>query len=112
MPFVFAGVVASIVTWPSTWLTRLSQHRIPLWLGKHSYSIYMVHWIAFTVVDTFARLVLHIPLLNGKFQMSASAGLLFVMFSMTLILFVASITYRYIEEPGRQLGRRILAQAR
>ena len=112
MPFVFVGVVASIVTWPSTWLTRISQSRIPLWLGRHSYSIYMVHWIAITVVDTFVRLVLHIPLLNGKFQMSASAGLVFVVLSLMLILVVASITYRYIEEPGRQLGRRILAQGR
>ncbi len=109
MPFVFAAVVASIVTWPSTWLTRISQDRIPMWLGEHSYSIYMVHWIALIVVDTFTRLVLHIPLIKGHYQMSPSAGLAFVALSTTLILILASITYRYIEVPGRRLGRRILA---
>jgi peptidoglycan/LPS O-acetylase OafA/YrhL len=100
-----------MVTWQSTWLTRASQGPIPLWLGRHSYSIYMVHWIVLTVVNTFVRLVLHVPLVKDKFQMSAAAGLVFVALSTTLILLLASITYRYVEEPGRRLGRRILAPA-
>jgi peptidoglycan/LPS O-acetylase OafA/YrhL len=110
MPFVFTAVVASIVYWPSTWLTRVSQGRIPMWLGEHSYSIYMVHWIALTVINTAIRIILHVPLVKDRFQMSPGMGLGFVALSTAVILLLASITYRYIEEPGRRFGRRILSR--
>jgi peptidoglycan/LPS O-acetylase OafA/YrhL len=109
MPFVFTALIASMVTWRSTWLTRASEGSIPLWLGRHSYSIYMVHWIALTIVTTFVRVVLHIPSFKDKFQMSSGVGLVFVALSTTLVLMLASFTYRHIEEPGRRLGHRILA---
>ena len=111
MPLIFAAIIASIVAWPRTRLTTIAESKIPMWLGRHSYSIYMVHWLAFIATSTFARTALHAQQTNAGFVMSSAIGFSFLAVTIALILAAASMTYRYIEEPGRQLGRRILSKS-
>jgi peptidoglycan/LPS O-acetylase OafA/YrhL len=108
MPFIFAAIIASFVAWPRTRLSAIAESRIPLWLGRHSYSIYMVHWLAYIATSTLARTAFHVRETKAGFVMIPAMGLSFLVLTIALILAAASVTYRYIEEPGRQLGRRLL----
>jgi len=64
------------------------------YLGRISYSLYLVHMWVLTLV---AR--------TGVFEYGYFTGLL----GIAIVLLVASFTYRYIETPGRSLGERLLA---
>jgi peptidoglycan/LPS O-acetylase OafA/YrhL len=108
LPVLFAAVIATFVIWPRTWLTRIAVSKPLLWLGKHSYSIYMVHFFVIGCVETILRVALHVPFSHYRFETSNTLGLGLAVGSATIVLLVASQTYRFIEEPGRDFGRRLL----
>ncbi len=112
LPMLFAAVIATFVIWPHTGLTQLMVARPLLWLGKHSYSIYMVHFFVLEVVATLLRVALRIPVNNGLFETSGAVGLGLTVLSVTIVLITASQTYRFIEEPGREFGRSLLGAQR
>ena len=112
LPVLFAAVIATFVIWPRTWLTQVLLSRPLLRLGKHSYSIYMVHWIVLIQLGAILRAVFHVPLANGQFELAPAMGLAVTILSIAIILIVASQTYRFIEDPGRRFGRRILKRNR
>ena len=111
IPFIFSAIIASIIVWPRTRLTTIAQSRIAMWLGRHSYSLYMVHWLVYIAINTLLRTVGHVSQTKGQFVMGSTAGFLLLALSVTLTLALASVTFRYIEEPGRLLGRRIFSAA-
>jgi peptidoglycan/LPS O-acetylase OafA/YrhL len=108
MPILFAVVIATFVIWPQTWLTQAAMSQPLLWLGKHSYSIYMVHWFILVLISSVLRSLLHVPMVEDRFAMKSAAGLSVTVLSVTIILLVAAHTYRLIEEPGRILGRHLI----
>jgi len=108
LPVLFTALIATFVLWPQTSLTQAVMCRPLLWLGKHSYSIYMVHSFVLMLIATALRTVLHVPLIDDKFDTSSAIGLGLTALSIAIILIVASQSYRFIEEPGRRLGRRLL----
>jgi peptidoglycan/LPS O-acetylase OafA/YrhL len=108
LPVLFAAVIGTFVIWPQTWLTRVLLSRPLLWLGKHSYSIYMVHFFVLVQVSAALRIVFHVPIVDWHFVLAPSIGLALTISSIAIILIAASHTYRFIEEPGRRFGRRLL----
>jgi peptidoglycan/LPS O-acetylase OafA/YrhL len=66
-----------------------------LWIGKTSYSIYLVHSLIISVVEK----VLKKPNLYNSFNTSIIGIILFFVITIAL----ASITYLYIEIPGKSL---------
>ena len=112
LPVLFAAVIGTFVVWPQTRLTQLLLHPPFLWLGQHSYSIYMVHWFVLMQVGAVLRIVLHVPEVDGQFKLGPAIGLAVSVLSIALVLIAASQTYRYIEQPGRRFGRRVLVKNR
>jgi peptidoglycan/LPS O-acetylase OafA/YrhL len=92
-------------------------HRAPFQaLGKWSYSIYMVHWFVALSVTGVGKAVenrLHIPLSlmeNGApslYIFNRSLTDLVVPLYLGIIVALASLTYRFIEDPGRRYFNRI-----
>lgn len=78
-------------------------------LGKISYSIYMVHFFILMTTDTVLKRVIgdrpdgtpwsQMPLLQGTLLSLALA---------LVVVLVATLTWRFIEEPGRAFGRRLV----
>ena len=93
-PFAFALVVLLLV--PDRGIVaQLLQTRPMQWLGLHSYSIYLTHVTVLTLLDWPGRAVPE--------PAKHLVGLLYV-----AAVFAASmLTYRYIEAPWRQRGRRV-----
>ena len=112
LPVLFAAVVGTFVIWPHSWLTQALSSRPLLWLGKHSYSIYMVHWFVLMQVAAILRVSFHVPVVNGQFELAPATGLAITISSIAIVLIAASQTYRFIEDPGRRFGRRILKRNR
>lgn len=104
-PFVFAAVIASFVAWPRSSLVRALDNGPLLWLGKVSFSIYMVHQFVLQMIQAFMRLVLKAPVKDGLILVGDEVGAIALVLALTLVLIVATFTYRYVEEPARRAGR-------
>lgn len=98
IPFAFGLWVWSLL--PDRGLVAALLHARPLqWLGVHSYSIYLVHVTVLTFFDWPAR----------KFDGPLKYG---VIIAFLLAVFVTSaITYRWIEVPWRERGKRLAERA-
>lgn len=80
--------------------TRLLVNPVTRWIGKVSYSIYLVH---FAVIELLKRILPeHLPV--GK-----TIGF-FLAYILILLLAAAisALTYRFIEVPGMNLGKRLI----
>lgn len=112
MPFENFGVVvimpllsimgASIVVLtltPGSWLERASTRPWAIYLGKRSYSLYLLHML---IVHYFLSVV--IPRLTDTlgrgFGRITGMGLAFI-----LTCLAAEVTYRYVEEPAMKLKK-------
>lgn len=72
---------------------------IPHWLGRISYSIYLVHGLVFMLFWFGA------PALGLSFQTPLAAGAFALVF-LAFTLVGAALTYRFVEVPAQGLGRR------
>lgn len=79
-------------------------------LGKISYSIYMVHFFILISTDAVLKRVIG-DHLDGTpwFQMPLLQGTLLSLALALLVVIVACFTWRFIEEPGRAFGRRLVS---
>jgi peptidoglycan/LPS O-acetylase OafA/YrhL len=94
IPFAFALVVLLLVPDRGV-VAGLLQTRPMQWLGLHSYSIYLTHVTVLTLVDWLGRAVPEpAKHLVGLFYVAGVFG-------------ASMLTYRFIEEPWRQRGRRL-----
>lgn len=110
-PFVFAAVIASFVAWPQTRVVHALLNAPLLWLGKLSFSIYMVHQFVLLVVGAFMKLVLNAPVEDDVLMVGNTVGSIALLISFVFVLGLAAFTYRFIEEPARRIGRTWLDSA-
>ena len=91
-----------------------------LFLGRTSYSIYMVHFfIAFAfanVLKVVAKL-LHAPAVVPGTDLATIKGSPFIMDGVTVLYLVTIVTvarfaYRLVERPGMELGARLASRVR
>ena len=81
-----------------SWLTRLHTAPPMVWLGRRSYSMYLVHVLCLNVVEARIRI-------NSGLR---AAGVLAIAFCLAAA--AGEILYRLIEQPARRYGRAFLAR--
>ena len=84
--------------------TRLLNSRPFVWLGDISYSVYLIHWfVLFIVGESAEHIVAHLPLVTSLLLMAAMMAVSFGL---------ATLSYRFIEVPGRRWLRKHLDMRR
>jgi len=81
-------------------------------LGRTSYSIYMVHWLplvlaAAVLKRTFADTAPNNAEYFAMYRVNPLWGDVGVVAMLILVVAIAAITYRYIEAPWRSFGRTV-----
>lgn len=110
-PFAFVIVVGTFARYPGTPLARALTRQPLVWIGRVSYSVYMVHMIVLLAIEAFLRYGLGRPTDALGIAISPSFGLALVPVYLACVLGAAALTYRYVEAPARAFGRELL-QAR
>ncbi|WP_236840758.1 acyltransferase family protein [Bradyrhizobium sp. CCGE-LA001] len=111
-PVMFAIFLGSLLAFPDALLVPRMLVAQPLvWLGRRSYSIYMVHALVVLMAEYFVRAV-------GAGRIAALdsswAGLpatLNLVVSLAAVLAVSHFTYLYVEIPGGKLLRNVLGSS-
>lgn len=107
-----AMLILSVAITPKGRLTTFLEVGPLAWLGRISYSVYMVHMAVIWLFCQVLRLGLHTPRvfdLNGDPLLTPHplTGLLFLIAAVACILFLSHLTYTHIEEPCRRASKRI-----
>ena len=97
-------IVAS-VSRQETAVTRALSHPWLFFLGTISYSIYMVHWLVFSLVDKAARLAMGIEVRDID---SGLPLLAVILVCSGLVLITSVLSFRLVEEPLRKWLPRVL----
>jgi peptidoglycan/LPS O-acetylase OafA/YrhL len=109
MPLLSAFVILSIMLWPQPTLQRLLACGPLSWLGRVSYSLYMVHAAVGWVVTRTLIVALKFPLIEVPDGQSVATppvvGLLVLAGYICLTLVLSHFTYQRIEEPFRKRSR-------
>jgi peptidoglycan/LPS O-acetylase OafA/YrhL len=110
-PAIFAVLLGSLMAFPARMLPLLLSIRPLVWLGKRSYSIYMVHAFVLVLIEYFARGVgaPRFLALDGHLVSGAAASLLLTAL-VVAVLVVANFTFEYIESPGSRIVKRLLGR--
>ncbi|QIK96854.1 acyltransferase [Sphingomonas sp. HDW15A] len=97
IPLMSAAMVAIMVRDSGSAARSILERPVPQWLGRHSYSIYLVHMPLFRWLSE-----------AGADELPRTAWLAF---SLAALVVVSSVTYRLVEVPWRERGRTISRRA-
>jgi peptidoglycan/LPS O-acetylase OafA/YrhL len=91
-------------------LNTLLLKRIPVWLGKISYSMYMCHWYVIWILGMVFKRVFEKPETVGSngyssVTLNSIESIIALILTVFLTLFLAHFTYKYIENPARLWSR-------
>jgi peptidoglycan/LPS O-acetylase OafA/YrhL len=90
-------------------VSRLLMSRPIQFLGRISYSIYMVHifiWLVFSIV---LKRVFRLDLSGAAEPMNPWIGDVLVVVQVATVIATSAVTFALIEEPARRYGRRLLS---
>lgn len=109
-PPVFAVLLGSLMAFPGRRLPSLLSVKPLVWLGKRSYSIYMVHALVLVLIEYFSRGVgvRTFPMID-QFGPGMAASLLLSGY-VVAVLVLSNLTYANIEIPGSKAIVGLLAR--
>ena len=103
--FLVGGVLLSVALHP--WVVL--DNAVMRFIGKVSYSVYLLHFFVLEILLKVVPAITHSPNTFFGFEfghLSSFFVLLAVLLAVSLV--VANLSWRYIEQPGIALGRRLL----
>jgi peptidoglycan/LPS O-acetylase OafA/YrhL len=107
-PLTFAIFLGILLAFPDAVLVpRMLVARPLVWLGRRSYSVYMVHALVVLLAEYFVRAVGPRPVAALDSICGGLAATLNLVVVLAAVLVVSHFTYRYIELPGSKLLRHI-----
>lgn len=111
VPPLVAFLILLLTLFPEHFFSSVFCWKPFLWLGKVSYSIYMVHMAFIWFFSAFLQSVLGIPkkaLENGNEVISTTMleGTLATIALVICILYTSHFTFKYIEEPCRKWAKK------
>lgn len=110
-PFVFAVLLGSLKAFPGAWpLPGLLAAGPLVWLGKRSYSIYMVHAIVLVLAEYAIRAAGPRPIMALDSMVDGAAATLLVALVVAGVLVLSDFTYKHVELKGGKLLLRILGR--
>jgi len=119
-PLVFVLVIQTFAQ-QSGWFSRIATTAFPQYLGKTSYSIYLVHFVVIQLVMAAVRVAdkkLHLQAFQFAGAPNSDVFLIgnrlimdvFALLLLTFVIWIAGWTYRYIETPGQKLAALLTSQ--
>ena len=109
-PVVFAVLLGSLMAFPGRGLPGLLSIKPLVWLGKRSYSIYMVHALVLVLIEYFSRGVgTRSFLMIDQFGPGIAASLLLSGY-VVAVLALSNLTYAHVEIPGSKAIVGLLAR--
>ncbi|MFT6909794.1 MAG: peptidoglycan/LPS O-acetylase OafA/YrhL [Oleiphilaceae bacterium] len=111
MPPLVGVLILLLTLFPENIATKTFCWPPFLWLGKVSYSIYMVHMAFIWFFSALAQAVMRIPkttIDNGDTIVSTSMleGTIMIFALVICVLYTSHFTYKYIEDPFRKFAKR------
>lgn len=106
LPFTSALVIAGVAAAPDGRLSRALAAPPLLWLGKISFSLYMVHVALLRALTPVLQRLTRAELdATGLLQVPPAWGLAWLALYLAALLAVSAASYRFIEEPARRWFR-------
>ncbi|MFH1345056.1 MAG: acyltransferase [Pseudomonadota bacterium] len=110
-PFAFAVLLGSLMAFPTASpLPTLLAVRPLVWLGKRSYSIYMVHAIVLVLAEYAIRAAGPRPVRALDTIADGAAATLLVVLVVAGVLLLSDFTYKHVELKGGKLLLRIVGR--
>lgn len=108
-PLTFALFLGSLLAFPEALLVpRILVARPLVWLGRRSYSIYMVHALVVLLAEYFVRAIGPRTIATLDSIWAGLPASLNLAVSLAAVLAVSHLTYIYIEIPGGRFLRNLL----
>ena len=108
------AVILALTLAPTPAVSAILNAKPLVWLGKISYSVYMVHAALLLLAGVVLSKGLRVPLLHETdpplFMTTQLQGTLALIVYLAVLLGVSSLTYRWIEEPFRERSKRAAAR--
>lgn len=111
-PLIFAVFLGSLIAYPAAALVPGILVARPLvWLGRRSYSVYMVHALVVLLAEYFVRAAGPRPVAALDSICGGLAATLNLVVVLVGVLVLSNFTYRYVEIPGGKLIRNLFRTA-
>jgi peptidoglycan/LPS O-acetylase OafA/YrhL len=114
VPVATAALILSLALYPTAQIARGLCVKPLIWLGKVSYSTYMSHsavlWLFRRVMNRAFHLIPNEGAETGLIQTRPLLAFALLALYVALVLLLSHFTYKLIEAPGRDFGKRWLAR--
>jgi len=109
-PVTFALFLGSLLAFPDALVVpKLLVAKPLVWLGKRSYSVYMVHAFVVLLAEYFVRAVGPRPVAALDSLCHGLAASLNLAVVLGAVLWLSNLTYRYVELPGSRLLKQLMS---